>query len=1016
MGHDLEGLAIFPENGIDQSLHAPVLVGLLILTFFRETLGWGYAGLVVPGYLAAVFLAAPVTGALMVVEGIIGYLLAALVGVWLPRTGAWSELFGRERFLLVIVCSLLTRLGLEALWIPHWVELYGLEHSRELYSIGLVLVPLLANSFWNAGLLKSLPHVAVVTTLTFLFLDHVLLTHTNFSLARFQIANESVSLAFLETPHAHIILVLGAVLAARDNVLYGWDYNGILVPALLAVAWYEPTKLLTTVVEALVVLGLARAITQLPPFSRILMVGSRRMVLCYGVGFVVKWVLGVVALRVAPSLQTIDYFGFGYLLPSLLAIKMWNTDKIGRVLMPTLQVSLSAFLLGNLLSIGLAWADPRPAPETAGSRIETRASLPLGLVLGDTAPAPRLERVPWGELTLSQHVLRLTDRVGGLEPGKALPGLGVPPGLRVERTTDGFWLFTPRSLDPNDDRACPRVALRPRSVSRPWLVLVDAPAVGAPELVVAARIATLLQARALAIRSRLPQVSELDDAFLGDLLRRQHIEQILVVERGTESGLSLVGRVPEALSVRALGEVTGGPVEVSFRPVDPEDRPYANRPRLTLARAEAEAAAARILGAPALVVWPEPLRVSLSTRARELTSVLPGQFEAPDIEELRLFSSVLASGLADGTLESRGAYARALAGTAGYRFARIGDEDHDPEAWALFEPASPARRGQATLVLRAEVPDRKLENLMVELPAPRFERGALDASLTLFEGLDARALLVAGALPTAAPEHAADPRRAGGHRLHYQVLHEAFLQAGGNALSVHGLAPERQLDFDVLLSFQRPAPSPVSGPPFSHPIARMLMDNGFQLRSVDGSPELEPFSGALDPPMAYARRFAGQQMAMLWLSAEARTLFSTRRSDQVTEARVRRQGLALGPTDVADLGRTLADCATRPSGTGCPPPHEACEADGVLDALERYNQLRNPHELEQALRLAERCHLEIVRDRRSDLIWVALSGSGQVWLAPLRPGPPRPRRTPRPGDLDRAVALGLSALAVTGGP
>jgi hypothetical protein len=157
-------------------------------------------------------------------------------------------------------------------------------------------------------------------------------------LSRFQIANESVSLSFLETPHAYIILALGAVLAARDNVLYGWDYNGILVPALLAVAWYEPTKLLTTVVEALLVLVLSKALAQSRPFRSILMVGSRRMLLAYGVGFAVKWVLGFGVLRVAPNLQAIDYFGFGYLLPSLLAVKMWNTDKIGRVLLPTLQV------------------------------------------------------------------------------------------------------------------------------------------------------------------------------------------------------------------------------------------------------------------------------------------------------------------------------------------------------------------------------------------------------------------------------------------------------------------------------------------------------------------------------------------------------------------------------------------------------------------------------------------------------------------------------------------------------
>ena len=43
------------------------------------------------------------------------------------------------------------------------------------------------------------------------------------------------------------------MIAAQCNVRYGWDYNGILVPGLLAVAWYSPLKLVTTFVEAMAV-------------------------------------------------------------------------------------------------------------------------------------------------------------------------------------------------------------------------------------------------------------------------------------------------------------------------------------------------------------------------------------------------------------------------------------------------------------------------------------------------------------------------------------------------------------------------------------------------------------------------------------------------------------------------------------------------------------------------------------------------------------------------------------------
>ena len=144
-------LHLFPENGLDRSLHAPVFIGLMFLVFFRETLGWGFAGLVVPGYLATVMIAAPVTGVLVVVEAVLTYIVALLLGRILPRTGAWFTFFGRERFLLLIASASLVRLAIEGSVLPAITARSHLIHSRELYSLGLVLVPLLANSFTCAS-------------------------------------------------------------------------------------------------------------------------------------------------------------------------------------------------------------------------------------------------------------------------------------------------------------------------------------------------------------------------------------------------------------------------------------------------------------------------------------------------------------------------------------------------------------------------------------------------------------------------------------------------------------------------------------------------------------------------------------------------------------------------------------------------------------------------------------------------------------------------------------------------
>src|SRR5215470_5349647 len=111
-------LHLFPKSGFDQSTTTPVLLGVLISWAFTETFGWVFAGLVVPGYLAAVFLLDPRAALIDGVEAVFTYGLARALGEWLPRTGFTSRMFGRERFFLVVLCSIVVRLVLEGGVLP----------------------------------------------------------------------------------------------------------------------------------------------------------------------------------------------------------------------------------------------------------------------------------------------------------------------------------------------------------------------------------------------------------------------------------------------------------------------------------------------------------------------------------------------------------------------------------------------------------------------------------------------------------------------------------------------------------------------------------------------------------------------------------------------------------------------------------------------------------------------------------------------------------------------------------
>ena len=710
--HLVAAVALFPPNGLDRSLHVAVLVGLVIGTLFTESFGWPFAGLVVPGYLATVFIAAPVTGMAVVIEAVATYVLVAAVGKWIAATGAWSAAFGRERFFLFIVGAVLVRVGFDGAFLPWLGARYGFAHSRELYSLGLVLVPLLANMFWNTGILHGGPRVAVMTGLTYLIVEYLLLPYTNLSVARFQMVNESVALEFLQSPKAHIILVAGALLGARNNILYGWDYNGILVPGLLAVAWYEPTKLVTTCAEALVVYGLARGLTSFGPLSRALIVGPRRMLFAYFIGFAVKVVLGFGMARFAPGVQMIDYYGFGYLLPTLLAVKMWNKDRIGIVLMPTLQVSFVAFLAGNAAGYAIAALPERWSGIVAGVRgwglpddpasqcVRESGSIPFELLLGDVVerPLPPDRGAPGA----TDAALRVAADVhAGRSPDAASLRDAAEAGLDVARSGDerAWYAVTPREADPDDARMAPRAAFRRSAEGAPsWVIAVAPDRVGSALAAVGYRAAEVLGASSLVLLARDPAARREDELLVERLLVLNAPAQLLLVEArdgsaSETSELSVVGSLPRGLDAMGLERALGASASLRWRAASGLAPRFGDAPRLVVPRGTAEAVGAALLGAPDVEGWARPLRVELPHRMHGLTSVGSAGFVGPSLAELRLFSAVLAPRMiAPAGPIDPSPWERALAARLGYRFARVGAAAA-PEAWALFESGDPRPEG-----------------------------------------------------------------------------------------------------------------------------------------------------------------------------------------------------------------------------------------------------------------------------------------------------------------------------------
>lgn len=358
-------LAIFPPHGLDQSILASVAIGVLVLLFFTEMFGWVFVGLVVPGYLASVFAIHPAAGTAVCIEAVLTYLLAVFLSEYLCKLSLWSRFFGRERFFVIVLASVLVRQQSQTWLMPELVQLFEQAASldffeeRDFFSIGLVLVPLTANMFWKVGLLRGTFQTAVCVVITYAFLAFVLLRYTNLSISELELTYEDVAVDFVQSAKAYMILTSGALIAAYCNLRYGWDYNGILIPSLLGLLWFAPLALIVTVGEAIVLYLLTTKILSLPFFPELNLEGPRKVALIFVVGFMMKFTLGWLAAWGLPSLRVTDFFGFGYVLTSLMAVKMMVKKKVAVVVLPTATVSALGFIMGSASGFALEQVFPK---------------------------------------------------------------------------------------------------------------------------------------------------------------------------------------------------------------------------------------------------------------------------------------------------------------------------------------------------------------------------------------------------------------------------------------------------------------------------------------------------------------------------------------------------------------------------------------------------------------------------------------------------------------------------------
>lgn len=394
-------LPLFPES-LASSVITTVWIGIWVMAFFALRFGWSLSGLVTPGYLTPLLLIKPLSATVVLIEGLATYLLVYVFSERLSRIGGWSSLFGRDRFFALVLVSVAVRLigdGWIWPWIgERWNEYFqqDFDYRNNLYSFGLIIVSLIANSFWKTGIRAGLIPLAVSVGSTYLIIRYGLVEFTNFSIGSLSYAYDDLAASLLAAPKAYIVLLTTAWIASRMNLFYGWEFNGIMIPSLMALQWYDPVKIVTSFVEIFIILILVRLLLKIPAVARLHLEGPRELLLFFNVSFAYKMALGWLLPLIWPTWQITDVYGFGYLLTSLVAMRMHDKEIVARVTRATLQTSLIAVGIASLAGFALtllpnphSWVDPQPATQ-ADIQVTDR---PLMEMLGEDNVALNRVRV-----------------------------------------------------------------------------------------------------------------------------------------------------------------------------------------------------------------------------------------------------------------------------------------------------------------------------------------------------------------------------------------------------------------------------------------------------------------------------------------------------------------------------------------------------------------------------------------------------------------------------------------------
>lgn len=942
MNWDLLPFHIFPEGSLASSVITTVWVGVAVVAFFNLRFGWSLAGLVVPGYLVPLLLIKPWSVAVIIGEGMVTYLVVQAVSTLGGRYLGLADFFGRDRFFALVLTSVIVRVVFDAYWLPGLGSFldahFGLEfdYANNLHSFGLIIVALIANNFWKPGIVRGTLWLLITVAATFALVRFGLMELTNFSVSNLNYLYEDVASSILASPKAYIILLTTAFIASRMNLHYAWEFNGILIPSLLALQWYQPTKLLLTFAEVAVILAAVHLLLKLSFFSNINLSGARKLFFFFSVGFVYKLLLGYGFEFFAPWIKVTDFFAFGYLISTLLALKIHDKDIGIRVTRATLQTSLTAVVVASFVGFALSFIPAKLIDEAAESE-------PLVVA-------------PPAEATLGDILLRQRVTDYGVVGRENLPQ---PSGVELSRFQTAL-LALKRYRDEGDakhleqaQRGLQELGYGITTVEQRYLVLsevgaprgwgtfvidtqpdsrlvVEIPAAIGERGITEAGLALFRdqQAAALAVSSvslRESTAGSIDvtrnpgsffhqfhqtfgprNALQVRLITRTAARELLGGKASEISSLLAMPsqllvkqQLPEGLHLQSLERMVG---EVTLRWATPSIpnvqrertrsgfaelylNPDSLRPLLARSRMEEDSSMPLVTREGALSDY-------LLERTAMLREASWPSFRQPSLDELLFFDLEVLSPLlelaANTTPQAWSEqalnelrYLNDLARGLGYRITHFQDRARNQDYLILenTQEATPTQPWGSAVIATG-----RASSQLVQVPRPRYESNTLEAGTMLFQTLEARALMIAGSHPFLDPAGGSDVLNPRNQRSLFNLMHQVFVREAGSTpllvTQVRGMGEQASTQAPSLLAFVDGLRPQATSLPMRERLRHTLEAMGLAPVEVLGGEATAGYEVGTSAQTRYLAAAQGTDFATVWIAPSSRRAFEIAAHDR----------------------------------------------------------------------------------------------------------------------------------------